>query len=595
MQWELRPQPSRTTVIALAKKLNISPLMALLLYQRGLTSCEQMYFFLNPGLRYLSPLDKWPNLLPAARLVAQSVTQGEKLAVWGDYDVDGITATAVVKNFFSRRGYQIAHYIPNRLKNGYGLNIEGLEQLAGQGVKTLITVDCGISSHAEIGRAKELGLKVIVTDHHLPQKDLPPADIIVNPRIAPCPCADLAGVGVAFLFCAALNTLLPGNRLDIRQFLDLVALGTIADIVNLSGENRILVKNGLLLLNEARRPGIRALKEVSGLEPTANLGSGDVGFVLAPRINAAGRIGQPELALELLLTEDIQTARELARQLDKLNTDRKKIEDEILAQAREQAFSQKDKQGLVLFSPDWHPGVIGIVASRIVDEFYRPCLILTRENGLLKGSGRSIPEFDLYEGLSSLSHILHGFGGHKQAAGLTLVPDNLQQLHSLFNEQVVLRLGTEPVRPKLVLDACLNFKDLTPVLLKELELLQPFGPGNPRPIFLGQNLNVQKQNLFGQGKHLGLFLRDEQSKITLRAQAWRKGEKWGQNNLENKTITIAFSPKLSLYNGLISIDIQIKEILDVWPGKNKDKPVQDQGKLFVFKKHCPISYSSNQS
>jgi len=566
MQWELRPQPSRTKVIALAKKLNISPLMALLLYQRGLTSCEQMYFFLNPGLRYLSPLDKWPNLLPAARLVAQSVTQGEKLAVWGDYDVDGITATAVIKNFFSRRGYQIAHYIPNRLKNGYGLNIEGLEQLAGQGVKTLITVDCGISSHAEIARAKELGFKIIVTDHHLPQKDLPPADIIVNPKLGSSPCPDLAGVGVAFLLCAALNTLLPGDKLDIRQFLDLVALGTIADIVDLTGENRILVKNGLLLLNEAKRPGIRALKKVSGLDATATLGSGDVGFVLAPRINAAGRIGQPELALDLLLTEDIQTARTLARQLDKLNTDRKKIENEILEQAREQAVrlaQTKDKQGLVLYSPEWHPGVIGIVASRIVDEFYRPCLILTRENGLLKGSGRSIPEFDLYQGLLNLSHILYGFGGHKQAAGLSLVPENLDQLKSLFNQQVTRQLGPKPVEQKLVLDACLNFKDLTPVLLKELELLQPFGPGNPRPVFLGRNLSVQKQNLFGQGKHLGLFLRDEQSKITLRSQAWRKGEKWGQNNLENKTITIAFSPKLSVYNGLISIDIQIKEILDV--------------------------------
>ena len=566
MQWKLRPQPARTNIIALAEKLTISPLLALLLNQRGLTSCEQMHFFLSPGLRYLSPLDKWPNLLSAARLVARSVTRGEKLAVWGDYDVDGITATAVIKNFFSRRGYQITHYIPNRLKNGYGLNIEMLEQLAGQGVKTLITVDCGISSHAEIARAKELGFKIIVTDHHLPQKDLPPADIIVNPKLGSSPCPDLAGVGVAFLLCAALNTLLPGDKLDIRQFLDLVALGTIADIVDLTGENRILVKNGLLLLNEAKRPGIRALKKVSGLDATATLGSGDVGFVLAPRINAAGRIGQPELALDLLLTEDIQTARTLARQLDKLNTDRKKIENEILEQAREQAVrlaQTKDKQGLVLYSPEWHPGVIGIVASRIVDEFYRPCLILTRENGLLKGSGRSIPEFDLYQGLLNLSHILYGFGGHKQAAGLSLVPENLDQLKSLFNQQVTRQLGPKPVEQKLVLDACLNFRDLTPVLLKELELLQPFGPGNPRPVFLGRNLSVQKQNLFGQGKHLGLFLRDEQSKITLRSQAWRKGEKWGQNNLENKTITIAFSPKLSVYNGLISIDIQIKEILDV--------------------------------
>jgi single-stranded-DNA-specific exonuclease len=567
MYWELRDQPDNPAKLySWAQKLNISPLLAQLLYQRGLTTLSQMHFFLNPGLRYLSPLENWPNLLSAARLVAQSITRGEKLAVWGDYDVDGITATAMVKDFFSRREYKIDHYIPNRLESGYGLNIEGLEQLAGQGVKTLITVDCGISSHAEIARAKELGLKLIVTDHHLPQKDLPPADIIVNPKLSSCPCPELAGVGVAFLLCAALNTVLPGDKLDIRQFLDLVALGTIADIVDLTGENRILVKNGLLLLNEARRPGIRALKEVSGLGESSSLGSGDVGYILAPRINAAGRIGQPELALELLLTEDIQTARTLARQLDRLNTDRKKIEDEILEQAREQAahLTQiKAKQGLVLYSPDWHPGVIGIVASRIVDEFYRPCLILTKENGLLKGSGRSIPEFDLYQGLSGLSHVLHGFGGHRQAAGLSLLPENLDQLKSLFNRQVIEELGPEPVKPRIVLDACLNFKDLTPTLLKELELLQPFGPGNPRPIFLGKDLRVQKQKLFGQGKHLGLFLRDEQRKITLRGQVWRKGEKWGQNNLENKSITIAFTPKLSLYNGLVSIDLNIKEILQV--------------------------------
>ena len=566
--WKLKtPAPEAELNIAqqrgIAERLEVSPLLVHLMSLRGLASESDMDKFLSPGLRYLHPLDKWPGIEAGAALICAAVAENRKIAVWGDYDVDGITATTLVIDFMARRGVEVSHYIPDRLDFGYGLHVDGIRELAAQGVGLLLTVDCGIANNEEIREAKALGMHVIVTDHHLPGQDLPEAEVIINPKLEGWPTPNLAGVGVAFLLMGAVNRLLPGAAADIRDFLDLVALGTVADVVPLDEQNRILVKNGLLLIKEGRRPGIQALKEISGLGPDDNVGTGSIGFALAPRINAAGRIGDPDLAVRMLLATDPEEARQLATKLDKLNAKRKLEEQRILEEAITQAESQLHLPGLVLHSEHWHSGIIGIVASRIVERFHRPCLILTKENGIFKGSGRSTPTFDLYQALLSCKQCLYKFGGHRQAAGLKLEPFQLANLKNLFAWAVEEQLGANPAPPVLELDAELPFALITATLLKELELLQPYGQGNPRPIFLSPPLSILKHRFFSQKKHLELHLSDSSDGTNMRAVAWRQGERWQDASFTGKQIQIAYTPRLSKFNGLQQIELAVQDILSL--------------------------------
>jgi single-stranded-DNA-specific exonuclease len=463
----------------------------------------------------------------------------------------------LVLDFLRRRGCRVLHHIPHRLDEGYGLNLQGLRELASQGAEILLSVDCGVADLQEVQQARELGLQVVVTDHHLPGDRLPEAQAVVNPKLADCGYFNLAGVGVAFLLLCRLNRLLPGEPLDMRQYLDLVALGTIADVVELSLENRILVKNGLLVLQEAKRPGIFALKEASRLPPTAPLGSGQVGFALAPRLNAAGRMGEAELALELLLAPDLSTARPLAARLDKLNQSRQQQEQGILEQALEQAEEQKHSPGLVLYAEDWHPGIIGIVASRVAERFYRPVLMLTRDGKGLKGSGRSIPEFDLFQGLKDCEPCLRTFGGHRQAAGLSLEQEKLQELQELFPQAVTTQLGQDLPGPSLQLEAKLGLNLVDLQLVQELDLLQPFGPGNSRPLFCSRALKVQKYKIIGQN-HVSLQLRDEEAGVSMPGKAWRQAENL-RPEVAGGSLQLAYTPQLNHFNGLTSIDLVIRD------------------------------------
>jgi single-stranded-DNA-specific exonuclease len=564
--WRLKTPPPESDLDQaeqqrLAQRLEVSPLLVRLMCLRGLSSEEDMNMFLSPGLRYLHPLEKWPGVEAGAALLCDALASGRRVAVWGDYDVDGITATALVKDFMASRDIDILHYIPDRLDFGYGLHQDGIRELAQKGVGLLLTVDCGIANTEEIREAKSLGMQVIVTDHHLPGHELPEADVIINPKLGGWPSPNLSGVGVAFLLVGALNRLLPGPQTDIRNFLDLVALGTVADVVPLDDQNRILVKNGLLLIKEGRRPGIQALKEISGMAPDENVGTGAIGFALAPRINAAGRIGDPDMAVRLLLERNQDEARKLSEQLDKLNMRRKLEEQRILEEAITQAESQLHLPGLVLHSEHWHSGIIGIVASRIVERFHRPCLILTKENGIFKGSGRSTPTFDLYQALLSCKQCLYKFGGHRQAAGLKLEPFQLANLKELFAWAVEEQLGANPAPPVLELDAELPFSLIDHTLLKELELLQPYGQGNPRPIFLSPPLKVLRHRFFSQKKHLELHLSDITDGTSMRAVAWRQGERWQDAPLEKGALKIAYTPRQSKFNGLLQIELAVQDIL----------------------------------
>lgn len=542
----------------LARSLDISPLLVRLLWSRGLRSARDMDLFLAPNLRHLALPDQWPGLQEAAEVIARALQSGKQLAVWGDYDVDGITSTALLLLFFQARGIMAAHHIPHRQSEGYGLNIRGIEKLAARNVGLLITVDCGIGHASEVARAKELGMTVVISDHHIPGPELPAADAVLNPKLATCPCPHLAGVGVAFLLAAVLNRILPGEHLDMRQFLDLVALGTLADVVELTGQNRILVKNGLDILQQGRRPGIFALKEVCGYKPGAVLDEDRIGFGLAPRINAAGRLGYAETALQLLLADDLSSARELAKELDSYNSQRRSIGRDILVQAQKLAKEQAQLHGIVLYGPDWHEGVIGIIASKIAEIYYRPAIVLTKdENGGLKGSGRSIPEFHLHEGLELCADLLAGFGGHSQAAGLRLREDNLQAFQRRFDSLAAQSLAHLTPKPTLFVDAALGFDQVNFDFLKELELLAPFGPDNPKPVFFSPPVVVRHRKTVG-AEHVFLDLRDNQAGVTLRAKAWNQARALPPS-VAGKTMHLAYTPKFNEFNGVTSIELHLRD------------------------------------
>lgn len=594
----LADSPAPQGIGGLAEDLGVTQVIAELLWRRGYESAQDMDRFLSPGLRHLAKPESIPGLAAAARALAQGLAAGMPFCVWGDYDVDGITSTALVRDFLTKRlgpeaaAKQIRHYLPNRVDDGYGLNKHGIERLAAEGVRLLLTVDCGISAVAEVARANELGMTVVISDHHLPPGELPRAEAICNPRLCPgqagqsghtgllagepgCGGAcqgmcDLAGVGVAFMLMAGVNRLLPGEPIDMRQFLDLVALGTIADVVALTGQNRILVKNGLLLIKEAKRPGIASLKVYSGYDRLADLGAGQIGFGLAPRINAAGRMADPQMALDLLLAPDLDTANPLASQLDALNAKRRSEEQAILDEALAQAGEQAARLGLVLAAEHWHPGVIGIVASRVVERTYKPVLMLTREEGKdgahWKGSGRSVAEFDLHDGLAGMAHLFLGFGGHKQAAGLSMALDKLEELRQGFHLAVEAALGPQPLSPTLKLDRELGFGDISFTLLKELELLQPFGMGNPEPVFVSPQVLVKDYRVFGKD-HVKLMLSEQVGEnggrpgVLLPAKAWRKAAELTRD-VQGKLLRVAFTPRIDRFDGIPKIELQVKD----WEG-----------------------------
>jgi len=414
-----------------------------------------------------------------------------------------------------------------------------------------------------VRRAAELGMRVVISDHHLPSGRLPEAAAICNPRLAECPCPHLAGVGVAFFLMAAVNANLAertGRRMDMGAVLDLVSLGTLADVVPLTGQNRILVKNGLLLLKDAGRPGVAELKAVSGYDRAARLNAGQVAFNLGPRLNAAGRLGSATQALELLLAGSHEEAAVIARELDTLNSRRRAEEDRILEEALRRAETQRSRAGLVIWGEDWHQGVIGIAASRLVEVFYRPTLVLCRDRGAFKGSGRSIPEFDLHAGLARCADLLQSFGGHRQAAGLRVDETLLDALRERFDTVVREMLGDEPLTPELRLDGELDFAlAADAAFLSSLDQFQPFGAGNPEPVFASPPLCLRKQRRFGPNRdHVALDVTDATTGISLQAKIWRTGDAFP--SLESGArLRLAYTPGFNIYNGVKSVELRVRD------------------------------------
>jgi single-stranded-DNA-specific exonuclease len=496
--------------------LKVSPLLARVLSLRGLSDPALAQTYLNSSLRTDLPSPFiMADMEAAVDRILHAVLNDESIAIWGDYDVDGTTGASILVSFFREIGKPALYYVPHRIEEGYGLNIEGLRRLRAQGVALVITVDCGISNGAEVASARDFGLEVVIVDHHQPPERLPPAVAVVNPHRRDCTFPDkgLCAAGLAFYVVMALRARLRENgwfkngpEPDVRRYLDIVALGTIADMVPLRGVNRTLVRRGLLELAASTRPGLVALKQVANLAP-GPVSAGQVGFQLGPRINAAGRVDYGLKVVELLTTESADAAQRIARELDGNNRERRALEAEVLAQAVTQAEARvraASCYSLVLAGEGWHPGVLGIVASRIVERFYRPTVVIGVEGTVGKGSARSIRGFHLVEGLRRCAAFLEKFGGHEYAAGLSIATANLEPFAAAFEQTVRDCLAADALTPFLEIDGALDFAAIGLPLLRELNALKPFGIGNPEPVFMSERVEVCERKEFPSGVRLRL-------------------------------------------------------------------------------------------
>ena len=492
MRWELLPEEEGAA--ELAASIGCHGIVAEILCRRGVRTAEEAQRFLHPRLADLPDPALLAGIGPAVERIARAIDAGERITAYGDYDVDGVTSTTLLVSFLRACGADVDFYVPHRLGEGYGLNLDAVATLAARGTRLLVTLDCGVTAVAEVDEAIRLGVDVVVVDHHTTPAELPRAAAILNPWQPGCayPTRHLCAVGVAFLLCAALRRRLRedgrfANRQEpnLKSFLDLVALGTIADVVPLTGANRLLVREGLEVLARSRRPGIRALKRVAGLPEEGAITAGQVGWRLGPRINAAGRLDDAGRAVELLLCEEPMRAERLARELDAANAERQSIEKQILDEALAQAEELGPAMGIVLAREGWHPGVVGIVASRVVARLHRPAVVIgvDPETGMGKGSGRSVASFDLFGALSKCSEHFVRFGGHRQAAGVTIERGAIEAFRGAFAREAEAQLAGQDLAPVLTIDALVQPDALTEGLCEALTGLAPFGAGNPEPVF----------------------------------------------------------------------------------------------------------------
>lgn len=552
--------PSTDQAAGLSRELGISPVVAQVLLNRGIVDADQARRFLYGGAETLPDPFGLLDMEKAVARIGSAIAEREKITVYGDYDVDGITATALVYRVLARLGAVVEYYIPERQSEGYGLNDAALEALCQGGTRLVITVDCGIAAAAEIARM-DGRLDIIVSDHHQPPADLPPALAVLNPKRPDCPYPEknLAGVGVAFKLCQALWRSCRGDEPLFMDYLELVAVGTIADIVPLTGENRVLVKLGLAALAATANPGLQALIKVAGLADS-RLDAGKVGYILAPRLNAAGRISHAAAGVELLTTGDSARARELAAELDSENAQRQLVEKELLAAAEAQLADSEAAAAkvIVLAGADWHPGVIGIVASRLVDRYYRPVVMISIRDGVGKGSCRSIPGFDIYKALQGCADLLLQFGGHQQAAGLTIDPANIDAFRERLAAQAAATLAAEDYVPVLNVDFQMALTEIDTALLEELACLAPHGMGNPSPLFVCEDLAVAGVKPVGQaGRHLKLRVRRQGASGDV--IAWDMGGLAADLN-GDASIDLAFLPEFNEWQGQRHIQLKARDL-----------------------------------
>ena len=547
----------------LARELDLLPIVAHLLVSRGLDEPEAAERFLCPRLAQLHDPFLMADMGAAVARLRQAVERREKILIYGDYDVDGTVAVVVLLTALRALGGLVEVHIPHRLTDGYGMHREVIERAAAEGARLVVSVDTGVREFEAIGRGRELGLDCIVTDHHLAGDRLPPAVAILNPHRPDCPYPDknLSGVGVAFKLAQALVGMPAsgGSTRLLESYLKIVALGTIADVVPLVGENRVIAHFGLMGLGRPVSPGLRALIEVCGLGGKG-LTAGHVGFRLAPRLNAAGRMESAGDVIALLTTTEQAVAAEIAGRLDRLNQERQQVEAVILGEIMdlmEEHAEYRDRHALVFAGEGWHRGVIGIAAQRLAERFHRPALVIGIEGGEGIGSGRSIPGFHLLQALDAVSDVFDRYGGHAQAAGFKLAADRIGELEARFEQYARAELTPQDLEPALRIDAEVNLGDLGGSLYQQLQRLGPHGVGNPTPVFAARGLRLQASPRVLKEQHLKLKV--AQGTVGLDALAWRWGARaseWG----EGQSVDAAFILDASIFQDIASLQLELRDL-----------------------------------
>ena len=539
---------------ALVHELGIAPVTARLLCIRGISDLDQARRFLSPSLDDLLDPFALTDMPVAVDRILAAIAKGERIAVHGDYDVDGVTSTVILRRALELLGADVIHFIPERLRDGYGLQPASLDRLAAENVRLVISVDCGIRGIEAANHARALGLELIITDHHEPDTELPNALAVINPKRHDCayPDKNLAGVGVALKLVQALCAR-SGRSHWVPAFVKVAAIGTLADVVPLTGENRVIAKLGLAMLSKGpHKIGLRALLDVCGLTGK-EIDGYHIGFVLGPRVNAAGRMSTPDIAARLLLASDdamATEARELAEQLNSENLRRQQEEADIVAQARklvETDLEVGSRPVIVVAGDGWHRGVIGIVASKLVDAFHRPAVVISIDGDVAHGSCRSIPSFNMLAALESCGDAMIKFGGHKQAAGLTIESGRIRELRARVNDYAEERLHPDDLRPRIWIDGALAFRSISEQVASEMTTLAPFGAGNPRPVFRASRVEVVDGPRRIKDRHLKMAFK--QDGRILRGIAWRAIERETFVTEHRSAIDLAFSLEQDTWNG----------------------------------------------
>lgn len=556
-KWQVY-QVENDEVEKLQEKYKINKLLATILVNRGITEEEQIEKFLKPKRSDFYNPYGMPDMNIAVERIMKAIKNKEKTIIYGDYDVDGITSVTVLKSFLEERGLHVGVYIPNRLEEGYGLNKKAVEYIAEQKYSLMITVDCGISAVEEVEYANQLGIETIVTDHHEPGNELPNALAVVDAKRKDnqYQCRNLAGVGVVFKLIQAIGIKMGLEEKEYLKYLDIVCIGTISDIVPLTDENRVIVKLGLKLVEQTRNLGLKSILQVSGYN---KIDSVTISFGIAPRINACGRMGHQEEALKLFLSKDINEVSELTQKLNEYNKTRQEIEKRIFEDATIQIEKQgiADKNTIVLMGENWHHGVIGIVASKITEMYFKPSILLCEEDDCGKGSGRSIPGFDLYEALTECKESIDKFGGHAMAVGINVKKDKLEEFKERL-EQIAKDKNIEDIVPILKIDAQISLDEINKEIVNSLKELEPFGEENKNPLFVFKNLKIDSIRALSEGKHLKLTLKD--NKNIVNAIGFNLGELANEYKIGDK-IDVVGNLEINSFNGVDNIQINIKDLM----------------------------------
>ena len=540
------------------KQYNISNLLATILVNKNITTKQDIELFLNPTRNDFYNPFLMNDMEIATNRIIKAMDNQEKVIIYGDYDVDGITSITVLKSFLCDIGLNADYYIPNRLEEGYGLNKNAIDKIYEQGYKLMITVDCGISAVEEIKYANSLGLEVIVTDHHEPTEELPKALAVIDNKRkdSTYPFRELAGVGVSFKVIQALGQKLNLKEETYLKYLDIVCVGTISDIVPLVSENRVIAKLGLKLIKQTKNMGLRSIINSSGYN---QINSTTISFGVAPRINACGRMGKAEEALNLLLSKDIYEVNKLTQKLNEHNRERQEIEKAIFGDAvyKIEKNHLKKNRTIVLAGKNWHHGVIGIVSSKITEMYFKPSILLSLEEGLGKGSGRSIPGFDLHDALMRCEDSIEKFGGHSMAVGITIKEDNLDKFYKEF-EKIAEEHKIEEIIPIVNVDAKVELSEINKTMVEDLKELEPYGEANKMPVFAFKNVKIDSIRALSEGKHLKLTLRENNQIVN--AIGFNMGKLVDEYRIGDK-VDIAGVLEVNTFNGVDNLQINIKDIM----------------------------------